>query len=151
MLKKIFLLIVFCAMAAVYNAWAQFIDLSGNNPAIKEYVEASPENWNRPIMYVFYSNRYCYQCVKAMDMIYNIYEENYADTMSLFEINYTLDDEYQFRLDYNLSQPISIVIVRIRDGISQGYYKIDNPQEWTDDPFYFKQNIITQINNFLLQ
>lgn len=151
MLKKILFFVFFCVMAAAYGAWAQFVNLSGNNPAIREYVEANVENWNRPIMYVFYSNRYCYECVKAMDMIYNLYEENYADSMSLFEINYNLDDEFQFRLAYDLTQPISIVIVRIKDGMSQGYYKIDNPQEWIADPFYFKEKITTLINNFLLQ
>ena len=112
-------------------------------------MEADAANWDKPIMYVFYDNQLCSTCVQAMNLIYDIYEENYASTMSLFEINYAVNDEYQFRLSYDLNQPLSVVIVRINDGLSRGYYKIDNPQQWLGDPFYFKQNLITQINNFL--
>ncbi|MBP5352384.1 MAG: hypothetical protein J6Y91_01290 [Alphaproteobacteria bacterium] len=136
------------SFTTVCTASAQYMDLSGNNPDIQEYVEATPENWNRPIIYVFYNGEdACFSCSRAIDMIYRIYQQYYAGSCSIFEIDYSQD--YQMQIDYNLSQPLSIVAVRINDGMSRGYYKIDNPQNWLDDPFYMERQITTEINNFL--
>lgn len=147
MLKKI-LLILF-AVVLCGSAEAQYYNLPGNNEYIQQYVEASPENWDKSIMYVFYTNEPCSTCAEAMGMIYDIYEEYFSNQLNIFEINYALNDEFQFRLSYELDQPLTIVLVRIKDGMSMGYYKINNPQQWISDPFYFKENIVSQINNFL--
>ena len=98
---------------------------------------------------MFYSNQPCALCSQAMGMIYQIYEEYFINQFNLFEINYTDEGEYGMQESYNLSQPLSLVLVRINDGMSRGYYKIDNPQFWIDDPFYFKQRLLSEINNFL--
>lgn len=130
---------------------AQYVNLSGTTGFIKEYVEESAENWNKPILFVFYSGEPCPQCADAISMIYDIYEKNYINTLSIFEIDYGLNDEFNMRLAYDLTAPLSLVIVRINDGMSCGYYKIDNPQFWVNDPFYFSENITSQINTFLGQ
>lgn len=120
----------------------------GDNPDIKEYLEASEDNWNRPIIYVFYNSQIgCDTCARAIEQIRQIYQQNYANTCSLFEINYA--DDFPMKVAYDLSQPLSIVVVLINDGLSRGYYKIDNPQNWVYDPFYMQETITTQINNFL--
>ena len=69
--------------------------------------------------------------------------------MSLFEINYADEDNQNMQIDYNLEWPLQIVLVRIQDGMARGFVKINNPQYWVDDPSYFNQNIISQVNNFL--
>jgi hypothetical protein len=133
-----------------YSGLSQYIDLSGNNPYINEYLSEDAENWNKSIIYVFYNNEPCYECPRAMDMIYNIYEQNYALDFSYFEINYQDEGNNVLQNDYQLNQPLSIVLLRINDGMARGYYKIENPQNWIDDPFYFTENITTAINNFLI-
>ena len=134
-----------------HSAKAQYIDSSGSSPFITQYVEESPENWNKSILFVFYDgNNYCQICPKAIEMIYEIYAKNFSSELNIFEIDYSQPDEFNMRIDYNLSQPLTLVVVRINDGMSRGFYKIDNPQQWIDNPFYFNNQIITYINNFLL-
>ena len=142
MLKIILIIIPLLFINKEINA--QFIDLSGNNQDIEQYVAQNPQNWDKSIMYVFYNNEYCSNCAQAMEMIYEIYEQNYSNQLSSFEINYGEDN------NYNLEWPLQIVLVRIQDGMARGYIKINNPQFWVDDPSYFTQNITSKINNFLL-
>lgn len=149
MLKKfcwIFLVALNCYVTPLK---AQYVYTSGNNPDIQQYVQASPDNWDKSIIYVFYSNQPCPLCAQAMGMIYDIYEEYFTNQFNIFEINYDDNDEFGMRLSYDLNQPLSVVLVRIQDGMSRGYVKIDNPQYFVNDPNYFNQNLITQINNFL--
>lgn len=149
MLKKIYLFLTAFIITGVFSANAQYVNLQGNNPDITEYVQANQENWDKPIMYVFYSNQPCPLCSQAMGMIYNIYEEYFLNQFSYFEIDYTDEDEFGMQMSYNLNQPLSVVLVHISDGMSRGYYKIDNPQYWVQNPQYFKQRLLSQINNFL--
>lgn len=149
-MKKLIYFLVLLNLFFPFCSKAQYVDLSGNNPYIKQYVEENPDNWDRSIIYVFYNNTSCVQCAQSMGMIYDIYEEYYANSLSLFEINYQTIGEFQFQIDYNLDQPLSVVLVRIEDGIARGYYKIDNPQIWVNNPQYFSEYMKSSINNFLL-
>lgn len=149
MLKKICMILMALWLGLGWSAEAQYVNLSGNNPDIAEYVDSDFNNWYKSIMYIFYSNEPCAQCSQAMGMIYDIYEEYYINQFNLFEINYTDEDEYGMQESYNLSQPLSVVLVRIQDGQARGYYKIDNPQYFVNDPYYFKERLLTEINNFL--
>ena len=149
MFKKIYVFATFLCLLQVTPLWAQYINLEGNNPAITQYVAANEDNWNKSIMYVFYSDQPCPLCSEAMGQIYDIYEEYFTNQFNLFEIDYTAEDEFGMQESYDLSQPLSIVLVRIQDGQSRGYYKIDNPQDFINDEFYFKQRLLTEINNFL--
>ena len=63
--------------------------------------------------------------------------------------SYSLSKESK-NLVKNLEQPLSVVLVKINDGISRGYYKIENPQQWLDNKQFFVQQITTAINNFLV-
>ncbi len=142
---------VFLALIAVL-LWsvgeAQEVNISGNNPYMQEYVSQNEDNWNKSIIYVFYNNAQCDTCAQAIGMIYNLYEQNYSGQYSYFEINYADPWEHNFVEDYDLDSPLSIVLVRVNDGMARGYYKIDNPQFWVEDPSYFSQYITSQINNF---
>lgn len=137
-----------CCSVSYNTAEAQFLNTLGNNPDISEYIEASDKNWDRPIIYIFYNSEIgCDICPQAIEEIYQIYEENYINTCSLFEIDYSKD--FQMQTAYDLSQPLSIVVVLINDGMARGYYKIDNPQNWLSDRYYMEETITNQINNFL--
>lgn len=141
--------ILFCILP-VSQTFAQFIDSSGYTPYIKQYVEEDENNWNKSIIYVFYNNSPCAHCAEAMGLLFDIYQQNYSNDFSYFEINYQETGEFAFTTAYFLDQPLSVVLVRINDGVSRGYYKIDNPQQWLSDKLFFTEQITTAINNFLL-
>lgn len=141
--------ILFCILP-VSQTFAQFIDSSGYTPYIKQYVEEDENNWNKSIIYVFYNNSPCAHCAEAMGLLFDIYQQNYSNDFSYFEINYQETGEFAFTTAYFLDQPLSVVLVRINDGMSRDYYKIDNPQQWLSDKLFFTEQITTAINNFLL-
>ncbi len=132
------------------NAQAQYIDSSGTTPYIRQYVEENENNWNKSIIYVFYNNEPCADCARAMGEIYNIYQQNYENQLSYFEINYQETGEYIFTIAYQLEYPLTVVLVKINDGMSRGFYKINNPQQWLADMQFFDEQIITAINNYLI-
>ena len=135
-------------MRSIYGASAQYLDSSGGNAFINKYVSEDVNNWNKSIIFVFYDDQLCATCAKTMGMIYNIYQQYYSGVYGYFEINYGNEDAYQFRMDYDLMTPLSIVLVKINDGMARGYSKIDNPQFWAADPQFFEQQLTTKINNF---
>ena len=141
------------ASLVCFYSWtvkAQYVDLPGNNRALQEYVEESPENANTDIMYIFYADWDCEGCGEAVKLIYHLYFKYYVNQFNVFEINYMVDDEYDYRLDFDLTQPLSVILVRVRNGQALGYYKIDNPQQWLyENTITFEQNMLMQINNFL--
>ena len=150
MIKKIFetiiipsVLILPCAVRA-----QQFMPTE-NNQAIEEYLEEAPENYNMPIMYVFYNGSDCSGCTEAIDLIYDLYNQYYTPYLNIFTVDYTIDAGFDFASAYNLTQPLSVVLVKIKNGQAVGYYKIDNPQYWIADTSYFENNLSNQINNFL--
>lgn len=149
-MKKIGTAFFLFFISSIYTAEAQFIDSSGYTPFIRQYVEENEDNWNKSIIYVFYNNSPCAHCADAMGMLYNIYQQNYGNELSYFEINYEEQGEFEFTTAYFLEQPLSVVLVRINDGMSRGYYKIDNPQQWWGDKLFFEEQITTAINNFLI-
>lgn len=150
-IKKIGWFVLILLLVPFGYSLSQYLDLSGNNSTIEEYVQQSEDNWNRSIIYVFYNNQKCGRCAQAMEMIYDIYQNDYSDEFSYFEINYEVSGEGEFQYDYQLSQPLSIVLLRINDGLARGYYKIDNPQFWVEDPNFFRDRIVSAINNFLVE
>lgn len=149
MIKSVLAVGLLC-LAGAAGAQAQFIDISGSTPYIRQYVEENEDNWNKSIIYVFYNNDSCPRCGEAMGLLFNIYQQNYSQELSYFEINYQEQGEFVFTTAYMLNQPLSVVLVRVNDGMGRGYYKIDNPQQWLYDKEFFYQQITTAVNNFLL-
>ena len=149
-MKKLCGLLFFICVTCVSAGNAQWVNLSGNNPYITQYVEENEDNWNKSIIYVFYNNEPCEYCVEAMGLLYDIYQQDYSNQFSYFEINYQEQGEFVFSTAYMLEQPLSVVLVKINDGMSRGYYKIENPQQWLDNKQFFVQQITTAINNFLV-
>lgn len=146
---KAALLLSFLLSIYGFSARAQYVDLPGNNRALQDYVDAAPENANTSIMYIFYANWDCEECAEAVKLIYYLYSKYYVNDFNVFEINYMADYSYDYRLDFDLTQPLTVILVRVRGGQALGYYKIDNPQQWLENPMNFEQNMLMQINNFL--
>lgn len=155
-MRKFFVYVVCTVLMSINFAFAQFINDSGTNPAISEYEQEMQEMYpdsnamlDRGIMYVFYNGQNCTQCAEAMQMIYEVYSFNYEADFALFEIDYTQDNGENFQQIYDLTQPLSVVLVHIHDGQAWGYEKINNLINWVNQPQYFKQMLMNEINNFL--
>lgn len=118
---------------------------------LQEYFSAAYPNYEKSIIYIFFNNSPCYDCPQTVDLIEKIYNRYYSGEYSLFIINYNNDDEYNFIETYNLSQPLEVVLVRIDDGSSTGYKKLENLQNQISDPVSFTDNFTYQINSFLGQ
>ena len=82
-------------------------------------------------------------------MLEELYNKKYADKYNLFVINYQNDQEYNFISTYNLSQPLEVVLVRIQDGSTFGYEKIENLQNQISDKISFDDYVEYRINSFL--
>lgn len=147
-----FLLFIGAYFFAIDNVCAQFPQYQGEynpNQTLQEYFAAEDENYDKSIIYVFYNNDYCYGCPQAMEMLEQLYQKKYADEYSLFMINYQDDDEYNFIAKYSLSQPLEVVLVKIEDGNSLGFVKIENLQNLTSDKTSFDEYVSYRIDSFL--
>ncbi|MBR1648324.1 MAG: hypothetical protein IJ689_01835 [Alphaproteobacteria bacterium] len=121
------------------------------NQTLEEYFQAENQNYDKSIIYVFYSNNYCYGCPEAMTMLEKLYDEEFSSLYSFFMIDYQNDDEYNFIATYDLHLPLEVVMVKIEDGEALGYEKIENLQDRISDSVSFNDYVRNRINNFLGQ
>lgn len=148
MKKYLFLL---AAVFYSFAAAAQPVYEGGYNPEqnMNEYFQEANANYDKSIIYVFFNNNPCYQCPQTIDMIEEIYNQYYKNQYSLLLINYENDQEYNFIETYNLSKPLEVVLVRVDDGATFGYKKLDNLSDMTSDPTSFSEYFQNQVNEFL--
>lgn len=126
----------------------------GYNPDqnMEEYFQEFQPDYNKSIIYIFYNNEPCDACPQTIAMIEDVYNQYYSDQYSLFIINYQNDQEYNFIETYNLSQPLEVVLVRVDDGQTFGYKKLqDIPALASEvsDPNSFSRDLRYQIDGFL--
>ena len=146
---KFFIAILLICQAMVVNAQLpQYEGGYNENQTLQEYFEAAYPHYDKSIIYVFYNNNYCYGCPQAIAMLEDLYNRKYANKYNLFVINYQNDQEYNFISTYNLSQPLEVVLVRIQDGATFGYEKIENLQNQISDKISFDDYIEYRINSF---
>ena len=153
MLKTI-LMIVTCVLLSKQAA-AQYMDSSGDDPAITEYEQEmremyphDPAMMNRGIMYIFYDGENCSDCAEIIRELYDIYAINYEADYAVFEIDYTQNYGVDFQSIYNLTQPLSVVLVQINDGMAWGYQKIDNLYQYAGNMQQIREIFMEQVNNF---
>ncbi len=149
-MKQLFLAFVLVALVYV-SVWAQpaFEGNFAPNQPLNEYFAAQDGNKNKSIIYIFYNGNQCYQCPETIALTEQIYNQYYAGKYSLFVIDYQNDEEYDFINAYNLSAPLSVVLVKVQDGQSLGYQKIANPQNLIEASEDYEQYLTERINNFL--
>ena len=118
---------------------------------LQSYFEQAYPNPQKSIIYVFYNdtNMTCQNCPQTIDLIEQIYDNNFQNEYDLFVIDYGNDDEYNFIQTYNLSQPLEVVLVRVDDGITFGYKKLEGLNYQTSDPTSFATSLKFQIQSFL--
>ena len=115
----------------------------------EQYFQENNQNPDKSIIYVFFNNQPCPTCPAAMDMIEEVYNQNFLNNYSLFMIDYSEDNNAGFVQSYNLSQPLEVVMVYVDDGQFQGYQKIEGLQDMTNSPQAFGEYFTTQVNGYL--
>ena len=150
-MKKYILLTLIASFSISSPLQAQVQDTDGYMPnqGMQEYFSAAQNDYSKSIIYIFFNNQPCYTCADTIEMIENIYNQNFIDQYNMFIINYANDDENNFINTYQLSQPLEVVLVRVDDGATFGYQKIENLQNMTSDPISFKKYFIEEVNDFL--
>lgn len=118
---------------------------------MQEYFNQAYPNPQQSIIYVFYNdvNMSCENCPQTIELIEQVYDNNYQNTYSLYVIDYGNDDEYNFIEAYQLNQPLEVVMVRVDDGAVFGYKKLENLNYQISDASSFADNLKYQIDSFL--
>lgn len=148
-MKHIWLCLCLLCLSFPTAAQVENTDGYGPNQNLQEYFDESNANYNKSIIYIFFNNQPCYTCAQAISMIEQVYDKNFINQYNLFMINYQNDQENDFISTYNLNQPLEVVLVRINDGASFGYKKLENLEDMISDPVSFDEYLINQINGFL--
>lgn len=133
----------------IYSSLSQYAFSTANN-FINQYTTENPQDADKPFVFLFYNNFPCETCPQTMAAIYQLIETKYADKVNLFEIDYAEPGEFNFELDYQLDQPLTIVMVPVHNGQAMGYEKIENPQLFFGDNYYFTNKISNALDNLLL-
>ena len=145
-MKHLALIMGLCCLSAV--AAAQEMPEETNQP-LQEYFDASDADANKSIIYVFFNNDPCYDCAEAVELVEQVYNENFADQYNMYLINYQNDQENDFIDTYNLNRPLEVVLQRIDDGAAFAYQKLDNLPDMVSDPVSFEEYLTEEINGFL--
>lgn len=148
MKRYLFGLFLLCTLSLVTYQGLAYNDFD-DSPSMQEYFSASPENENKPIMYIFYLDSDCYMCAQTIALTEEIYNKYYQNALSLFVINYEEDEGSSFAEAYELTDPMDIVLLEVQDGQSYGYKKIRNPQYQMVTPQDYERFLSVQLNEFL--
>ncbi len=151
---KIFYIVVLFLLTTAYPMHAKLIFNGAEYPLnepLKEYFAAEDQNYNKSVIYIFFNNyQNCDNCQQAIELTEQVYNEYYNGKYSMFVINYEEDNEYDFASAYKLGEPLSIVLVKIQDGVVLGYQKISDPQNiislGEDYITYLRQQIDSYFN-----
>lgn len=146
-MKHFALIMGLCCLSA--SVAAQEYPSYNENQPLQEYFDASDTNANKSIIYVFFNNEPCESCADAVELVEQVYNENFADQYNMYLINYQNDQENDFIDTYNLNRPLEVVLQRIDDGAAFAYQKLDNLPDMVSDPTSFEEYLTEEINSFL--
>lgn len=132
-----------------FKGLSKYVNMANAYAHAHSLAMQSPENANKPIVYIFYNDEPCETCPQAAAEAYDLVKDNFGNDVNIFEINYAAGGEENFEWEYHLEQPLSVVVVKMQDGAVLGYEKIDNPQLMLDNQYYFSEKIINTINDVL--
>lgn len=114
----------------------------------EQYFQDNNQNPDKSIIYIFFNNQPCPTCPQAIDMIEEVYNQNFLNNYSLYLINYGEDNNSGFIQTYGLSNPLEVVMVDVENGQVQGYQKIEGLQDMTSAPQAFNEYFTSQVNGY---
>ena len=107
------------------------------------------ESPDKSVIYVFFNNQPCPNCPQAIDMIENVYNQNYLNNYAFFLINYGEEENSGLIQQYGLSAPLEVVMVDVQNGEEQGFQKIEGLEYMVSNPQGFEEYFTTQVNGYL--
>ena len=119
------------------------------NQQQQQAAQAQAQNPTQSAIYVFFDNQPCPTCPQAIEMIEEVYNQNFLNYYALYTINYGEDTSAGFAQTYGLSNPLEVVMVDVANGEVQGYQKIEGLQDMISAPQAFNQYFISQVNGYL--
>lgn len=111
--------------------------------------QAQAQTPSQSVIYVFFNNQPCQTCPQAIEMIEEVYNQNFLNNYALYTINYGEDTGSGFAQTYGLSNPLEVVMVDVAGGEVQGYQKIEGLQDMVSSPQAFNEYFISQVNGYL--
>ena len=150
-MRKFLNLAIVLAFAATPVLAQEPVYEGGYNPNLtfEQYEELAYPKPEQSQIFIFTNGNPCYGCEQTINLITQIYNENYQNLYQLQQVNYQTDTEYNYQQTYNLSQPLEIVLVKNQDGQNLGYRKLDNLLPEYDDPVSFEDDFINDVNSYL--
>lgn len=115
----------------------------------EQYFQQQNQNPDKSRIYVFFNNQPCPNCPQAIEMIEEVYNQNYLNNYALYTVNYAQDNNAGFVSTYGLSEPLEVVMVEINDGEVQGFQKIEGLEDMTGNAQAFNEYFTTQVNGYL--
>lgn len=149
MLKKILCAAVLLILPVFARAQLIYQPKYVPNQSLQQYFQNEDQRLKRSVIYVFYNGTPCYECQQTMDLINQIYHKYYTGLYDLHFVNYETDTEYDYMQAYKLTEPLSLVMVRVSDGAMFGAKKLTDLQNRISDPVSFSNYLTNQINSFL--
>ena len=138
-----------CLMILNVQAQTAFDESFADNEPLQEYFAADADNENKSIIYLFYNGERCFDCLQAIEMVENLYNEEYAELYSLFVIDYTQDDGFDYAQAYDLFAPFVVVLVKIQNGEMLGYRKLNDIHVQAGNTEFYARYLSEEIDNFL--
>ena len=145
----------FCALAfaqdgtEILETEAEEEYFQQENQQQQQAAQAQEQNPSQSVIYIFFNNQPCQTCPQAIEMIEEVYNQNFLNNYALYTINYGEDTNAGFAQTYGLSNPLEVVMVDVANGEVQGYQKIEGLQDMISAPQAFDQYFISQINGYL--
>lgn len=118
------------------------------SPATLQSLYESPTLEKRSEAVIFYSSlEPCENCDKTINLLIDILRKNYQKRLHAYLIDTARHPE--FVSYFKLKGPLTLVIIRISDGVAFGYRKLTGLQSKINNPTDFSRYITENINNFL--
>lgn len=125
-----------------------FSHIASANEDLLQNLYIAPQTQTKPEALIFYNSANpCENCEKAINLTINILRQNFSGKLHAYLIN--LNQHPEFITAFKLKGPLSLVIVRIDDGASFGYTKLESLQTRITSTQDYKRELIEFINNFL--
>lgn len=123
-------------------------DISVAEDSLLQKLYINPETAKKPEAILFYNSANpCENCEKTISLTVSILRRNYIGKLHLYLID--LNRHPEFITAFQIKGPLSLVIVRISDGASFGYTKLEALQSRIINPTLYQSELKSFINNFL--
>ncbi len=141
-------LVIFCISWNFTDTSAFFQTSKAEDAPTLENLYINPEGKTKPEAIIFYNTANITPRInQAISLISTILTANYTTEIQAYLIN--IEQHPEFISAFNLSEPLTLVLIRISDGAAFGYENITDLTDGIDDIPSYTQMLTEKIDNFL--